>query len=133
MWFWHEIHIWCKWVERYYIWFKDLEGCTCHDNPLVIPEGEFEVIWYNVSQAISLSWLMMHTNFVIVWKYYIRDASFILKAHILTPYHGVGYHLKEYSHRGLQCIFFRLTSSIYVNFQVMWLTVTLFSGETHNE
>ena len=37
-----------------------------------------------------------------VGKYYLGDASFMLKGQILTPYRGVRYHLKEYSRRGPQ-------------------------------
>jgi len=37
-----------------------------------------------------------------VGKYYLGDAGFMLKPQILTPYHGVRYHLKEYSRRGSQ-------------------------------
>ena len=37
-----------------------------------------------------------------VGKYYLDDASFMLKTQILTLYRGIIYHLKEYSRRGPQ-------------------------------
>lgn len=37
-----------------------------------------------------------------VGKFYLGDAGLMLKHQILTPYHGVLYHLKEYSARGPQ-------------------------------
>lgn len=37
-----------------------------------------------------------------VGKFYLGDAGLMLKHQILTPYHGVLYHLKEYSARGQQ-------------------------------
>jgi len=44
----------------------------------------------------------MHRNVFIVGKYYLRDVGFMLKAKILTAYHGVRYHLKNYIRRGPQ-------------------------------
>jgi len=39
---------------------------------------------------------------MVVGKYYLGDAGFMLKAQVITPYRGVRYHLKEYSRRGPQ-------------------------------
>jgi len=42
----------------------------------------------------------MSTKFIIVGKYYLRDVGFMLKANVIGLYHGIRYHLKEYSERG---------------------------------
>jgi len=36
---------------------------------------------------------------MILGKYYFRDAGFMLKSQIMTPYHSAKYHLKYYSRR----------------------------------
>jgi len=44
--------------------------------------------------------LVTSTISIIVGKYYLDDAGFMLKSRIMTPYRGVRYYLKEYSIRG---------------------------------
>jgi len=39
---------------------------------------------------------------MVVGKYYLGDADFMLKAQVITPYRGVRYHLKKYSRRDPQ-------------------------------
>ena len=39
---------------------------------------------------------------MVVGKYYLGVAGFMLKPQVITPYRGVWYHLKEYSWRGSQ-------------------------------
>jgi len=46
--------------------------------------------------------LVTSTISIIVGKYYLSDAGFMLKSQIMTIYCGVRYHLKEYSRRGSQ-------------------------------
>jgi len=39
---------------------------------------------------------------MVVGKYYLGDAGFMLKAQVITPYRRVQYHLIEYSRIGAQ-------------------------------
>jgi len=42
----------------------------------------------------------MQVSTMFVGKYYLGDVGFMLKTIIITLYHEVRYHLKEYSRRG---------------------------------
>jgi len=101
LWFWHEIHTFLS---------------NGKETPLILGYWRmhlYEGIHWSFKKVrrmcfgvhnIDLVTIFITNNYdwMIIGKYYLREASFMLKPQVITSYHEVQYHLKEDSWRGSQ-------------------------------